>query len=72
MRNAQALARELRQKLPKSVEILGPTPAFYDRQHDTYRWQLILKSAKRSELIEALTYLPATHWQSELDPQSLI
>lgn len=72
VRNAQNLARELRQKLPSSVEILGPTPAFYERQHDTYRWQLILKSASRSELTAALKHLPPTNWQSELDPQSLI
>lgn len=72
IRNAQTLARELRTKLPKTVEILGPTPAFYERQHDTYRWQLILKSAKRSELSQALEHLPPTHWQSELDPQSLL
>ena len=72
IRNAQGLARELRQKLPSGVEVLGPTPAFYERQYDTYRWQLILKSASRSDLIAALQYLPATHWQSELDPQSLI
>ena len=72
IRNAQALARELRATLPKTVEILGPTPAFYERQHDTYRWQLILKSAKRSELIDALALVPPTHWQSELDPQSLL
>lgn len=72
IRNAQNLARELRRTLPKTVEILGPTPAFYERQHDTYRWQLILKSASRSELIAALQHLPPTNWQSELDPQSLI
>lgn len=72
IRNAQALARELRAQLPSSVEILGPSPSFYERQHDTYRWQLILKSAKRTELVAALKHLPAVHWQSELDPQSLL
>lgn len=72
IRNAQMLARELRSKLPKAVEILGPTPAFYERQHDTYRWQLILKSAQRTELTAALTHIPPTHWQSELDPHSLL
>ncbi len=72
IRNAQILARELRSKLPKTVEILGPTPAFYERQHDTYRWQLILKSAQRTELTAALTHIPPTHWQSELDPHSLL
>lgn len=72
IRNAQIFAKALRGKLPSSVQILGPTPAFYERQHDTYRWQLVLKSPTRKELIIALTYLPPTHWQSELDPLSLL
>lgn len=72
IRNAKTLAHELRQKLPKGVEVLGPTPAFYERQHDTYRWQLTLKSTKRNDLIQALEHLPATHWQADLDPTSLL
>lgn len=71
IRNAQVLAKELRTKL-KDVEILGPTPAFYERQRDTYRWQLTLKSTQRAALVDALQYLPATHWQFELDPVSLL
>ena len=72
IKNAQQLARELRSKLSKDIEVLGPVPAFYERQHDTYRWQLILKSQKRSALVQALGHLPPTHWQSELDPTSLL
>lgn len=72
VKHAQALARELRIHLPPTVQILGPTPAFYERQRDTYRWQLILKSPQRSDLVIALQYLPPTHWQSELDPMSLL
>jgi primosomal protein N' (replication factor Y) (superfamily II helicase) len=72
IKNAQKLAAELRLHLKDRVQILGPTPAFYERQRDTYRWQLTLKSAQRSHLIEALGYVPATHWQSELDPMSLL
>ena len=72
IRNAKALAAELRRTIPKEVSILGPTPAFYERQHDTYRWQLILKSTKRDALVQALALLPPTHWQSELDPGSLL
>ncbi len=72
VRNAKALARELRQHLPKEVEILGPTPAFYERQHNTYRWQLTLKSPKRDALVQALEYVPAAHWQADLDPSSLL
>ncbi len=72
IRNAQSLARHLRQKLSSDIEILGPTPAFYERQRDTYRWQLILKSKKRAALVSALDYVPQTHWQFELDPISLL
>lgn len=72
IRNAKALARTLKESLHTDVRLLGPTPAFYERQHDTYRWQLILKSPKREHLIAALSHVPPTHWQTELDPASLL
>lgn len=72
VRAARELATELRSKLHPDVRMLGPTPAFYERQHDTYRWQLILKSPKREHLIDALAHVPSTHWQTELDPVSLL
>ena len=72
VKNAQALAHVLRDNAPSEVKILGPTPAFYERQHDTYRWQLVLKAPKRAQLLEALAHLPTHHWQYELDPLSLL
>jgi len=72
IKNCQKLAQELKMKVDKDIQILGPTPAFYERQHDTYRWQLVLKSPKREHLINALKLIPPTHWQSELDPTSLL
>jgi primosomal protein N' (replication factor Y) len=72
IRNAQSLARELRRIIGPDVQILGPTPAFYERQHDTYRWQLVIRSPKRAHLVELLQHLPPTHWQYELDPISLL
>jgi primosomal protein N' (replication factor Y) len=72
IRSAKALATELKKSLNPDVRLLGPTPAFYERQHDTYRWQLVLKSPKREYLVDALGKLPVTHWQSELDPPSLL
>jgi primosomal protein N' (replication factor Y) len=72
VKNAQKLAQELRAKALPDVQILGPTPAFYERQHDTYRWQLTLKSPRRSNLVAILPHLPLTHWQYELDPISLL
>lgn len=72
IKNAQKLAKELRVKSHPDVQILGPTPAFYERQHGTYRWQLVLKSPKREYLIDLLKYVPPKFWQFELDPTSLL
>lgn len=72
IRAAQTLARDIRKDAHKDVTILGPTPAFYERQRDSYRWQLVLKSPKREHLTTVLRMIPPTHWQSELDPTSLL
>ena len=72
VQNSRKLAEILRQHASDQVEILGPTPAFYERIRDTYRWQLIIKSPNRQDLIELLKHLPPTHWQYELDPTSLL
>ena len=72
IRNAKELAATLRRIVAKDVEVLGPTPAFYERQHDTYRWQLVLKSPRREALIQSLKHVPPTHWQANLDPSSLL
>lgn len=72
VKNAAIVARQLRGAMHSDVQILGPTPAFYERQRDTYRWQLILKSPKRAHLQALLAHVPATHWQYELDPISLL
>ena len=72
IKNSKKLASELKTKIPPHVQILGPTPAFYERTRDTYRWQLVIKSQKRSVLIDLLQHVPPTHWQTELDPISLL
>lgn len=72
IKNAKKLAEELKTKSGSDIQILGPTPAFYERTRDTYRWQLVIKSPKRSALIDLLRHVPSTHWQAELDPTSLL
>ncbi len=72
IKNAKQLAERLRHIANDDVQILGPTPAFYERQHDTYRWQLTIKSPRRAHLIALLAHLPTAHWQFELDPTSLL
>lgn len=72
IKNAKKLALELRAKSDNTIQILGPTPAFYERTRDTYRWRLVIKSTRRSDLIDLLRHVPPTHWQAELDPTSLL
>jgi primosomal protein N' (replication factor Y) len=73
VRNAKAVAAQLSSALHADVQILGPTPAFYERAGGSYRWQLILKSPKRDHLQKAVSLLPAGgNWQFELDPISLL
>ncbi len=69
---AEQLSATLKATVPAGIEVLGPTPAFYERQHDTYRWQLVLKSPKREALADVLKHVPPTHWQYDLDPSSLL
>lgn len=70
--NSRKLFNELKNNINPDIKIVGPAPAFYERQHDTYRWQLILKSPRREYLIEAIKYLPPKYWQYDLDPSSLL
>jgi primosomal protein N' (replication factor Y) len=70
--NAKQLASVLKRQLQPTTTLLGPTPAFYERSGDTYRWQLVVKSPRRADLVDLLQYLPEVHWQYELDPISLL
>lgn len=72
IRNAKKLAAQLTASAPNHVEILGPTPSFYERAGSTYRWQLVVKSPKRHDLVTIVHQLPPSHWQFELDPTSLL
>jgi primosomal protein N' (replication factor Y) len=72
IKNSKKLASVLRSKAHDEVQILGPTPAFYERQNDTYRWQLVIKSPRREHLISVIGLVPSNHWQFELDPTSLL
>jgi len=70
--HAQKLARTIRMTAPKHIELLGPAPAFYERVRDTYRWQIVVKSPVRQDLVDIITLVPTTHWQYEIDPLSLL
>ena len=69
---AKKLSVLLKQKANVTTTVLGPTPAFYERARDTYRWQLIIKSPSREDLTSLLKEVPPAKWQAELDPISLL
>mgnify|MGYP001679537862 FL=1 len=69
--NAQILAKKLRADY-SNLYIFGPTPAFYERQRDTYRWQIVVKSPTRATLLDIIAQLPPTHWQYDIDPMNLL
>lgn len=72
IKNAQELVKDIKKKMNRDITILGPAPAFYERQYGKYHWQIILKSPKREYLIDILKQIPKKNWQFDLDPSSLL
>lgn len=70
IRAARAMATKLRGAYPH-LTIQGPTPAFYERMHGNYRWQLLIKSKKRGELAIIADSMPVG-WQVDLDAANLL
>lgn len=70
IRAARAMATKLRAAYPH-LTIQGPTPAFYERMHGNYRWQLLIKSKKRGELAIIADSMPVG-WQVDLDAANLL
>lgn len=71
--NARKITNLLREKLEPGEALLGPTPAFYEKQAGTYRWQITVRSPKRAHLQELIAEIPTgPHWQYEIDPVSLL
>jgi primosomal protein N' (replication factor Y) len=56
-------------KLP--VEVIGPSPAFYEKLNNNYRWQIIVKSKHRQHLTKIIAKLPSK-WSYDIDPSHLL
>ncbi len=53
------------------IEIIGPSPSFYEKSKDGYKWQLIVKAKDRQQLLEVIRALPSG-WAYDLDPTNLL
>ncbi|HEV2412913.1 MAG TPA: primosomal protein N' [Candidatus Saccharimonadales bacterium] len=63
-------ADDIRTRFP-DVEVLGPSPSFYEYTGGQYNWQLIIKSKSRQVLQKIAGDLPTT-WQIDIDPITLL
>lgn len=71
IKHTQLFAQILRKQF-SNITVYGPTPSFYERQRDTYRWQIVIKSPRRDILLAILDITPTSHWQYDIDPISLL
>lgn len=70
IKHARVLAHDLHQRF-SDIEIVGPSPSFYEKRGDKFYWQIIVKSTKRPVLQQIVADLPP-NWQFNLDSSSLI
>lgn len=54
-----------------AVEIVGPAPAFIEKAHNKYRWQIIIKAKQRGQLTQAIKVLPK-NCSYDIDPTNLL
>jgi primosomal protein N' (replication factor Y) (superfamily II helicase) len=59
------------EKAYEQVEVIGPSPAFHEKNLKGYKWQLIIKSSKRSQLLKIINELPS-NWNWDIDPSNLL
>lgn len=53
------------------LELLGPSPSFYEQTPTGAAWQIVAKSPKRSELVAAAKLL-GPDWRADIDPTNLL
>ncbi len=73
-RGAQGMARLLRHKIAtqglSDVNIVGPAPAFHQRQRGKYRWHIVLRGPKLQSLLEDVPI--SDGWIVDVDPVSVL
>lgn len=72
--SAKSAAQEICQKILQqglSIEVSGPSPAFLEKAHGKYRWQIIIKAKRRTELIKVIKMLPK-NYSYDIDPSDLL
>jgi primosomal protein N' (replication factor Y) len=53
-RECEMLARELRRRVPKETDVIGPTSCYFTRKNRRYRWQVLVRTRSPSVLLDGL------------------
>ncbi len=73
--SAKSTSQDLANKIVSlgiaGVEVIGPNQAFIPKISDKYRWQLTIKSIKRSNLTQIIGIIPSG-WNYDIDPTHLL
>lgn len=67
---ARALHQHIHEKGLGAIDILGPAPPFFNRIDGRYRWQIILRAADPTRLLEDF-HVPRP-WLVDIDPVSTL
>ena len=73
-KTAELAATDLRHKLGADhykIQIVGPSPAFYEKSRGSFHWQLVIKAKDRAELLKIIASLPAS-CKYDIDPINLL
>ncbi len=61
----------LQRKLDQTIKLLGPSPAFVERERGLYVYNIILKILPEQKPEEILRFVPS-NWNIDVDPRSIL
>ena len=67
---ATELAKELRWRVEKADDVIGPAQAYFARRNKRYRWQVIVRTHAPNELLKGLAV--PLHTTVDVDPVSVL
>lgn len=61
----------VQRKLEGGIKLLGPSPAFVEKEKNLYIYNIVLKIMPGQRLDEILRFVPS-HWMIDVDPHSIL
>jgi primosomal protein N' (replication factor Y) len=68
----QQLRKELVASAGSGVLVSAPCPSFYEYGKGSFEWQLVVRAARRADLMTVLARVDTGKWRFDLDPPSLL